>query len=245
MLVGVQHLQSAGRLVDRGDAEVAGAEQCAQLVAHEIDDGLVVQLSGDALLHAVDQRQLGSVPGHLALKPVNDARIAQCHGSLRRQHCKQVTVSVVEAPAWAFDVGVEKAQQLFACHQGRDQAAALVAFPGTFGSMPKGGGSAAARFFEPGGDGMQQLGVALSLRQQRVRDFKAHGRVQHQEHAASAAEGASLLDQESVQFRDAALLVQAQSGIDQPLERCARQRVVSRTARPRAQGTCIGTCVLP
>ena len=149
-------LQLAGRLVDPGDAQVAGAEQRAQLVAHQVDDGLVVQLRGNALLHAVDQRQLGSAPGHLAFKAINEARIGQRHGSLRGQHGKQVAVGVVEAPARTFDVGVEKAQQLIARHQRGDQAAALVELGRTVRPMAQPDCARAARLVEPRRDRTQQ-----------------------------------------------------------------------------------------
>ena len=45
-------------LVPPADADVAGVEHLAQLVADEVDDGLEVELGGHALLDAVDHRQL-------------------------------------------------------------------------------------------------------------------------------------------------------------------------------------------
>ena len=59
VLVGVEDAPQARRLVAPRDHHVAGGKDFAQLVADEVDDGLEVKLGADALLDAVDDRQLG------------------------------------------------------------------------------------------------------------------------------------------------------------------------------------------
>ena len=54
----------------------------AQLVAHQVDDGLEVELGGHALLDAVDDRQLGVALLGLLQQPlrlVEQARVLQRH----------------------------------------------------------------------------------------------------------------------------------------------------------------------
>ena len=61
-------------------------QHLAQLVADQVDDGLEVQLGGDALLDAVDHRQLGvALLGLLqqALRLVEQARVLQRHAHAR------------------------------------------------------------------------------------------------------------------------------------------------------------------
>ena len=59
VLVDVEPLRPALLLVPPADGHVAGVEHFAQLVADQVDDGLEVELRRDALLDAVDHRQLG------------------------------------------------------------------------------------------------------------------------------------------------------------------------------------------
>ncbi len=75
------------------DARVAGAEHLAQLVAHKIDDGLEVQVRGDAPMDAVDERQLGGArvafgyaPLDLMLQPLRPLHVVEREGGLRGKH---------------------------------------------------------------------------------------------------------------------------------------------------------------
>ncbi|MGH7187345.1 MAG: hypothetical protein ACREIB_13840 [Pseudomonadota bacterium] len=58
VFVGVQKADQARGLIAPTDCHVAGCEHLAQLVAHQVDDGLEVALGCDALLDGVDDLQL-------------------------------------------------------------------------------------------------------------------------------------------------------------------------------------------
>ena len=82
MLELVQIENPVVRCVVPPDADVAGRENLAQLVAHEVDDALEVERSCDALLDAVDHRQLGvALLGFLqqSLRLVEQASVLQRH----------------------------------------------------------------------------------------------------------------------------------------------------------------------
>ena len=82
MLELVQIQNPVVRCVVPPDADVTGRENLAQLVAHEVDDALEVERSGDALLDAVDHRQLGvALLGFLqqSLRLVEQASVLQRH----------------------------------------------------------------------------------------------------------------------------------------------------------------------
>jgi hypothetical protein len=59
VLVFVEKAHQPGLLVPPADADVAHAEDLAQLVADDVDDGLEVELRADAALDRMDQRELG------------------------------------------------------------------------------------------------------------------------------------------------------------------------------------------
>jgi hypothetical protein len=59
VLVFVEKAHQPGLLVPPADADVAHAEDLAQLVADDVDDGLEVELGADAALDRMDQRELG------------------------------------------------------------------------------------------------------------------------------------------------------------------------------------------
>ena len=61
VLVLVEVMQQAGVGVIPADADLAGPEHLAQLVADQVDDGLEVEFGRDALLDAVDDRELAGV----------------------------------------------------------------------------------------------------------------------------------------------------------------------------------------
>ena len=87
VLVFVQVMHQVGLRVVPADADLAGLEHLAQLVADQVDDGLEVELRGHALLDAVDHRQLGgALLGFLQqpLRLVEQARVFQRHAHARR-----------------------------------------------------------------------------------------------------------------------------------------------------------------
>ena len=71
----------------------------------------------------------------------------------------------------------------------------------------------------------QQRLRVLAARHERTGELQALRRLQHQQHALGAGELGRLVDQEFVQLLAAAQLVQAQAGVDQPLERLAQARL--------------------
>ena len=84
----------------------------------------------------------------------------------------------------------------------------------------------------------------LAARHQRAGELQPVRRLQHQQHALGAGELGRLVDQEFVQLGGAAQLVQAQAGVDQPLERLAQVRFAGemRSAPLAATG---GACAHP
>jgi len=88
VLVFVQVMHESGRFVEPADADVAGGQDVAQLVADQIDDVLEVQLRRDALLDAVDDGELGvALLGFLqqALRLGEEAGIVDREHRLRRE----------------------------------------------------------------------------------------------------------------------------------------------------------------
>ncbi len=80
VLVVVRTQQLIGRWVVPADADVAGLEHLAQLVADEVDDRLEVELGRHPLLDAVDHRELGgALLGFLQqpLRLVEEARVLE------------------------------------------------------------------------------------------------------------------------------------------------------------------------
>src|SRR5450631_643492 len=57
MLEVIRHRYQAALPVVQRDRHIAGGKDLADLVADEIDDGLEVELGGEASLHTVDDRQ--------------------------------------------------------------------------------------------------------------------------------------------------------------------------------------------
>ena len=102
MLDDIGHVHRLAVGIHESDVQVLAREHLAQLVAHQVHDGLEVQRARDALLDAVDQRQLGCALlggrralGHLLLQPLLRAQVGQRHGGLGGQGGQQVTVAVV------------------------------------------------------------------------------------------------------------------------------------------------------
>ena len=74
-------------------------QHLAQLVAHQVDDRLEVELRGDALLDAVDHRHLGGALLGLLEQPlrlVEQARALQRHAHRRRDRRQQAHFGLAE-----------------------------------------------------------------------------------------------------------------------------------------------------
>src|SRR6185503_11805109 len=103
----------------------------AQLVADQLDDALEVERACDALLNAVDDRELARAllelcraVGDLALQVFGKASVGERDGGLAREHREQVTIAVVKAAERAVDVDVDVTQQVALHAKRNDQAAA-------------------------------------------------------------------------------------------------------------------------
>ena len=130
----------------------------------------------------------------------------------------------MEAAERAFDVGVEEAEQLVLRDQRHDEARALRDVFGAIGAIgadAQARGAAAAGLDEPGREGRQQRLFVFAARQQRAGELPSFRRFEHQQHALGAAQFGRFVDEEFVQRLGTAQFVEAQPGIDQPLERLA------------------------
>ena len=99
MLVCVQVVNEVGLRVVPADADVAGVEDLAQLVADEVDDRLEVELGGHAFLDAVDHGQFGGALLRFlqqALRLVEEARVLQRHAHARGDGAQQPHVGFAE-----------------------------------------------------------------------------------------------------------------------------------------------------
>ena len=159
VLVLVQKMEQAGLRIDQANADVLGLQHRAQLVAHEVDDGLEFQRPGHALLDAVDDGelacallQLGGALGHLAFQPRGEAHVGERQRRLGRQHAEELHVAVVESAVESVDVGVDEAQKLALREKRHDERALLVDGLGLLGQVAQRGAAGAARFLEPWAD---------------------------------------------------------------------------------------------
>jgi hypothetical protein len=162
--------------VDEPDADVWSLQHFAQLVSHQVDDRLEVELRGDALLDAVDDRELagallelGRALGDLALQARRRSARLRARRRPGREHGEQITVAVVEAAESAVDVAVDVTQQLALDDQRDDQVASLVDRLGAVGHMAQVDGAVAPRFCEPRGDRFQQSVLVLAFGYQGAR----------------------------------------------------------------------------
>ena len=73
-------------------------------------------------------------------------------------------------------------------------------------------------------DVVQHRSRILAARDKRTGQFQPLSRLQQQENALGARKLGGFVEQEFMQLRGAAQLVQAQPGVDQPLERFAQIR---------------------
>ena len=97
MLHLVEVVQRAGSVVVPADAQVLRAQHLADLLAHQLDDAVKVELAGDALLDAVDDGQLGiALLGFFqqTLGFVEAQRALQRHGHGRADGLQQAHLGV-------------------------------------------------------------------------------------------------------------------------------------------------------
>ncbi len=88
----VRRVKEAGHLVERVDRDDLRVEDLLDLVAHRVVDRLLVELTRDRLLHAVDQRQLRVPLPRLVHQP----RVLQRHAQTARQRLQQLLVRLAE-----------------------------------------------------------------------------------------------------------------------------------------------------
>ena len=172
MLDAVQNLGAVGLGVPPADAQILAAEHLAQLVADPVDDALEVEPGRHALLDAVDQGQLARSLLQLEREPLGHTGAGQGYGRLAGKQGQHVAVGGGEAAVAAFDVGVEEAEPLAAGRQRRDDATALVEFVGSRGAVSQTRFAGAARFAQPGRDGLKQGSVRLAPRHQGAGDAR-------------------------------------------------------------------------
>ena len=232
LLPPVRHADHARRFIQHPHLHAHAGEDLAQLVTHQVDDGLEVHRRGHTLLDAVDQCQLGGALfglglgaarlmrafGHLRFQPAGKAQVGQRHCGLAGQHGQQVAVGIAEAAEGAFDVGIHVAEQLALCHQRRYQARALVFLRRVLGAVAQARLARGGGFVQPRRHRLQQRGGVLAAGQQRAGDVARARAFQHQQHALGAAEFGELVDQEVVQRCLVAQLVKAQAAVHQALE---------------------------
>ena len=99
VLVLIQVVKQVCRRIVPADADVAGAEHFAQLVADEVDDRLEVELGGDALLDAVDDGELGGALLALLEQPlrlVEEPRVLERDAHAVGERLQQPDVGLAE-----------------------------------------------------------------------------------------------------------------------------------------------------
>ena len=213
----IEETHRTRRFVAPGDRHIAGVEHLAQLVAHQVDDGLEVQLRAHALLDAVDHREfggalfgLGASLGQLVLQRFAGAQMGQRRGSLAGKRRQQRTVDGTEAAHVALDVGVQVTHQLLLCDQRRDEAGALVRRRNAIWPVAQACSTRLTRLRKPRRDRGEQLIGRLTGRQPRGGRSQAVAALQYQQHALGAAQCGGFVDQNLVQVAGAARFVQTQ-----------------------------------
>ena len=131
----------------------------------------------------------------------------------------------MKAAKGAVDVDVDVTQQVALHDQRDDQPAALVERRRAFRRVAQLHGAASPHLGEPRGYAFQQRALVLAGGHERARDRKRVAlvlRLREQQHALGARELGDLVDQELGELRFALDLVEAQSGVDEALERRAQ-----------------------
>ena len=108
------------------DADLAGLEHLAQLVADQVDDGLEVELGGHALLDAVDHCELGgALLGFLQqpLRLVEQARVFQRHAHARGHGAEQPHLGFAEGVLALVVLQDDRAQHAVAAEDGHAERA--------------------------------------------------------------------------------------------------------------------------
>ncbi len=116
------HVVSA---VIQRDRHILGVEDLRDLVADEVDDRLEVELRGQALLDAVDDRKLRGTLLTLLEKPlrlVEEASVLEGHAHRVGQRLEQAHIGIAER-VLALDIGqTDNSAGLFACdHRHKDR----------------------------------------------------------------------------------------------------------------------------
>jgi hypothetical protein len=125
-------------------------------------------------------------------------------------------------PERAVDIDVQHAQQSLLGDQRRDEGRTLVERSRSFRHVAQADRARAPRIVEPCRHAAQQRVGVLALRQQCAGDHRRVGALQNEQHAFRAGELGHRVDQEFLQPRHAADLVQAHAGLGEALERRAQ-----------------------
>ena len=225
MLVVVERPYRFSLRVPPEHAQVTGAEHLAQLVADHLHDAIEVEAARDGALdrryHFEFANALGQRRGRclrLAFELLHPLLVVQRHGSLGGKHSNELAVARVKAAHAAFHVGIEITENATLRLQRRHEARALLDIGDALRAVPQANSAGAARFSEPGRDGLQQPAWIFPRGDPGSGDGSAHVRFQHEQHAQGAQELGDLFDQESVHLGAAAQLDQSQAGIEDTLD---------------------------
>ena len=181
---------------------------------------LEIELGGDALLDAVEQRQLGGALLELRCPlgqcrpkafPLVCARYDQCcpPGEPR----DEIALFALESAKLTLDIEIQIAEGRLG-EQRSNQAGALVGRRNALRPVPKTRSQGAPRLRQPWCDRLQQFSVGLPLRQPGAGHFEPARRLQHQQHASRGAKCTGFIDQQPMQFGDARHPVQGQVRAD-------------------------------
>ncbi len=119
MFILVKIMNKVRLLVVPADAKVTRVQHLAQLVTHQVDDGLEVQLRRQPLLDAVDDGQLGhallqlgGALGHALFQTPIKAGVLEGDGSLVGKGVEQVHVGLRERAEQCVGFGIDDAHHL-------------------------------------------------------------------------------------------------------------------------------------
>ena len=187
-----------------------------------VDDRELVRALLDDCLRRL---QLLGALRDLLFEPLRPLRVVERDGGLAREHAEEIAIGFAEPSERAVDVGIEVAQDLPLRDQRRDDPRALLELGRAVGVVRQAHRARAAHLRQRGRDVSQQRLRILAAWDERARELRAIGRLQHQQHALGAGKLGRFVDQEFVQLGRAAQLVQAQPGVDEPLEGLAQVRI--------------------
>ncbi|MFI4929450.1 MAG: hypothetical protein ACHP83_04380 [Burkholderiales bacterium] len=126
MLYDVQHVRGLRRLVAPRDREVFAAEHASQLLTDHFNDALEIERTRNALLDAIDQRQLGGMLVGLPAQIRHGPQLAKRLGGPIREPGQSSQVACVKAAKSALLVDIQQAVYRAVGLQRDDHATTLV-----------------------------------------------------------------------------------------------------------------------